>query len=149
MHEQPIGFVVLDKVLQSDELEQCKQEVQAMMDAYDGALPFPEYAEQYMRVHPSRWDYHALAQFVMPPNDPRNREPAPKHDSELSPLTGSIIACLLRGYRKGFGVNLTELEEWAHSEEEWLRTLQELYDLSDGTEEVLELQRQAKEQERG
>jgi hypothetical protein len=66
--------------------------------------------------------------------------------SELSPLTRQIIAYLLRGWRKGFGVDMNDLREWASSEEEWLHTLQELYDLSDGSEEVPELQRLAKGQ---
>lgn len=79
---------------------------------------------------------------------PGHPEPVPTPDGKLSHLTQSAIAYWLRGLRKGFGVDLNDIyADREPSEQDWLRALQELYDLSDGSEEVLELQRLAKEQE--
>lgn len=91
--EQPIGFVLVDHLLEGDEREQVKQEVQAMMDAYDGSVSFPKHAKQYIWTHSSQWDYHTFAQ---PPNDPRS-EPAPKHEDGTSDTIKAITHLLEKG----------------------------------------------------
>ena len=54
----------------------AQQELQAMVAAYDGSVPFPEFAAQYQQDHPSKYDFSGAAQFIVPPNDPRGHKKA-------------------------------------------------------------------------
>lgn len=54
-------------------LESAK-ELQAMVQAYDGSVPFPEFAERYAREHPSKFDFSPIVKYIYPLNDPRRRK---------------------------------------------------------------------------
>lgn len=57
-----------------EQLQQAEAltELRAMVVAYDGSAPFPEFVERYVQVHPSRWDFRGVSPYIFPLGDPRN-----------------------------------------------------------------------------
>ena len=53
--------------------DESLKELQVMVAAYDGSVPFPEFAERYLQEHPSQYDLSVAINYIVPPNDPRGK----------------------------------------------------------------------------
>ncbi len=79
-----------------EDQEDCSTYLQAMMNSYDGIGTFSEFVKSYTQEHPSKYDFTAMAQFVIPLSDPRYRSEKEKimNDkivaSALAPVTPDI-----------------------------------------------------------
>lgn len=73
------GSAMSETMFTQLEQDEAKCELQSLLAAYDCSVLFPEFAEQYMQEHPSRYDFSAIAQCIIPPEDPRRK----KHDGKL------------------------------------------------------------------
>jgi hypothetical protein len=52
---------------------EIQQELAALIAAYDGSVPFSEFAAHYLQAHPSTHDLSTVIQCIVPPSDPRYR----------------------------------------------------------------------------
>ena len=88
-------------------------DLKAIIAAYDGTIPFPEFAKSYLQEHPSEYDLSTVIKFIMPPNDPRNQVSVLKPD-ELDHLASQWeipVTITIKGQKYRGAIWLVEGED--------------------------------------